>query len=341
MNNDPISSDVGVIAKTLLASSTSMIAARSIAEARKSSPRVIRFLEKAAVGAGSMTDGNFGEILADWRISSSAFFTSLRNRSIFFRLLDSGFRRVPLDTPIGMVSASATGWIVGQGQPIPMSKLTLGGPSLQSIKACALIVVTNEVARAMDDASYNLVNVELRGAVSDIVDAEFFSLIMDSSSLSISSSGNTVENMKADLLQLLAFVNTGAGQLLWAMSADVANALSLSPDPFTGMTPIGGELLGQPAYVSAAIPAGTLRLINAASIAANADTISIDASAEADIQMLDNPTNNSVTPTPTEVVSLFQSNSTALKAVVTFGVERVRDNAVAELTDIAWGSTGT
>ena len=335
--NDPISSDVGVIAKALAAAGGSYPLAREIAETRKASPRVLRILDKAAISAGSLSDGDFGEILADWRISSAGFFTSLRSRSIFFRLLDFGFVRVPLRTRLGVVTASATGWIVGEGQPVPVSKLTLKGGSLDPVKAAALLVITSEVAQSMTDGAYTLVNTELRGAVSDTVDEKFFSEVIDGSSLSIVSSGNGIASVKADLLQLLNNVNDGdGGQMLWAMSPDVANGLALMPETFRNMSPQGGELLELPAYVSRTIPAGTLRLINGAAIAADADTIALDASRQADIKMADNPTNNSVTPTREELVSMFQTGSVAMKAIVSFGVERVRDNAVAELTGINW-----
>ena len=42
--------------------------------------------------------------------------------------------------------------------------------------------------------------------------------------------------------------------------------------------------------------------------------VTIDASREASLEMLDNPTNNSATGTATSLVSMFQTNSVALKA---------------------------
>jgi hypothetical protein len=335
-NIDPISSDLGVVVKTLLAARGNLSVASSIAEARKSSPRIPRIL-KAAVGAGSMSDASYGEVLGDWRISSNAFFGSLRNRSIFFRLLDSGFARVPLRIPLGVVVAGATAWSRGEGKPIPVSKLTLDTPTLEPTTAAALIVVTDEVARSMEESSYSLVNTELRGAVSDVVDQAFFATVMLGVTPLTAGDGPVEEG---HVLQMLQSVNSsGAGTLLWAMSPDVANGFSLQGDPFKGMTPLGGELLGLPAMVSAAIPAGTLRLINAASVAANADGIELDVSNQASIQLDDAPTNESAAPTASELVSLFQTNSVAMRVVVSFGVDKIRGNAVAELADIDWTPT--
>ncbi|MGO7522571.1 phage major capsid protein, partial [Rhizobium brockwellii] len=79
-----------------------------------------------------------------------------------------------------------------------------------------------------------------------------------------------------------------------------------------------------------AIPACTLRLVNASAIAANADSISLDVSGQVSIHMRDDADAEAA------LVSMFQSNGVALKAEVSFGVETTRADAVAEITDIAW-----
>ena len=332
--NDPPSSDVGVVAKALMSASGDIMLAKSIIDGRNAAPRVQRILEKAAISAGALGDGVFGEVLADWRISEGAFFASLRNESVYFRLLDSGFRRVPLRTRLGVVAANATGWIVGEGAPAPVSSMSLENPEIAPVKACALIVFTDAVARSMDDAASNLVNQELRAAVTAVVDAKFFDLIIDSETESFVASGTDETAIRADLRLMVDAVNTKKGALVWAMSSDVANALSLAESvALRGMTPLGGELLGLPGMVSDVIPAGTLRLINAGAIAAAASGIGIDVSTQADIQMVDNP----AVDASAALVSLFQTNNVALKALVTFAVERTRSDAVAELTGIAWG----
>ena len=42
--------------------------------------------------------------------------------------------------------------------------------------------------------------------------------------------------------------------------------------------------------------------------------VNVDVSREASLQMLDNPTNDSVTPTATTMVSMWQTNSVAFRA---------------------------
>lgn len=331
MPAETASIDLPVVAKFLLAAKGDAGLAHTLAANSRASSRVLNILSRAAVG-GITTDGSSGEALVDISVAQSAFFGSLRTRSVFFRMLDQGFRRVPLRTHLGIISASATAWIVGEGDPKPLSRLTLTSPALTPKKAVALVVVSDEVARDTSAAGQSLVTTELRGAVSDTVDEAFFSAIMTGAA-STPSSGTTGADMVEDFRTLLGQVNTtGGGSLFWAMSVDTANRASLILDDRGAMSPLGGELLNIPALVSGMIPSGTLRLINAAAIAANADSISLDASGQVDIHMNDDPEAEAA------LVSMFQTNGVALKAEVSFAAEKTRDDAVAEVTDIEWGS---
>jgi hypothetical protein len=330
------SGDIPGIAKSILASRSGPIGARDSAITQSLSPRAQRIIAKAAVSGGSFGDVDYGDVLSDWRIARNAFFTSLRTRSVFFRLLDSGFRKVPLRTNLGIVTANATAWIVNEGAPTPLTAIKLSSPTLEPVKACALMVMSDTISRSMSEGATEAVNVELRGAVSDVVDAKFFSMVIDSDTPTFASSGRTAANILTDLRKMLAAVNTtGAGLLAWAMAPDVANGVVTSgvTEISNGMTPLGGEMLGLPALVSSTVPAGTLRLINASAIAANSDEIFLDASAEADVQMVDDPSVGAASV----LVSMYQTNNVCLKAVVSFGAERTRDNAVALLTGVQWG----
>jgi hypothetical protein len=253
--------DISAIAKCILAAKSGALAAVESAQYRSLSPRAQRIIQKAAVSGGSFGDVDFGDILGDWRISKNAFFTSLRSRSVFFRLLDSGFRKVPLRAHLGLVTANATGWIVNEGAPIPLTALKLSSPTLMPTKAAALMVVTDEVARSMGDGAMGTVNTELRGAISDAVDVKFFDLVIDGDTPTYASSGNHQPSILADLKKLLDAVNThGVGLIAWAMAPDVANAIVTSGiDAIArNMTPLGGEMLGLPALVSSTVSSGTL-----------------------------------------------------------------------------------
>jgi len=336
VNDGNAAADIGLVAKAVAARATRRCGLDELVPLVRSD-RAQRIL-KAAVSAGRLGDDGFGSILADWRVASGAFFGSLRTASVFFRLWDSGGRRVPTQTRLGIVSSNATAWSRNEGQPIPITTLTLTGPSITLHDAASMIVMTREVAENMSAEANNLVATELRGAVAQTVDVEFFDLIMDSGTPSTPSLGNDLDSFKADVRWLFDQVSMAGGRsFLFAMDRATANAATFYDDR-GAMSPMGGELFGIPAMVSDAIPAGTLRLIRADDLALALDPIRLDASDEAAIQMLDNPTNNSVTPTATNMVSLFQTDGVALRAVVSFAAELVKADAIAEVTDIAWGA---
>lgn len=330
MHPESASIDLPMAVKFLLAARGDASLAHTLAANSRASQRVLNILGKAAVGGSFSTDGAAGETLVDIAVAQSAFFTSLRNRSIFFRLLDSGFRRVPLRTHLGLVSASATAYVVGEGALKPLSRLTLSNPALTPKKVAAIIVTTDEVARDTSSAGQSLITQELRGAVSDTTDEAFFAAIMPGAP-SIPSAGAGSGAMATDLKALLDAVNvSGTGSLAWAMAPDVGNRLALVVDSHGEMSPTGGAFLGLPAMVSNMIPAGTLRLINASAIAANADAISIDVSNQVGLLMRDDPEGAAA------LTSMFQTNSVALKAEVSFGVEKTRADAVTEVTGVIW-----
>jgi hypothetical protein len=62
----------------------------------------------------------------------------------------------------------------------------------------------------------------------------------------------------------------------------------------------------------------------------------IDASDQASIEMLDNPTNNAATGGPTTMVSMYQTNSVAVKAVRFVNWKKKRSGAVSFIKEAAY-----
>jgi hypothetical protein len=106
----------------------------------------------------------------------------------------------------------------------------------------------------------------------------------------------------------------------------------------------GGTFAGLPVIVSDHVPTATagslLVLANASDIyLADDGQVTVDASREASLQMLDNPTNNSATGTATTHVSMFQTNSVAIRAERYVNWVRRRAAAVAYLTAVNYDGT--
>jgi hypothetical protein len=109
----------------------------------------------------------------------------------------------------------------------------------------------------------------------------------------------------------------------------------------------GGDLLGIPVipsqYAANQSGAGNLVIaVNASDILlADDGQVTVDASREASLQMLDNPTNSAATGTATTMVSMFQTNSIALRAERFINWAKARTTAVAYMDDVNWGSIGS
>jgi hypothetical protein len=110
----------------------------------------------------------------------------------------------------------------------------------------------------------------------------------------------------------------------------------------------GGTLMGIPVIASqyaqdASGGAGNLVvLVNASDIfLADDGAVTVDVSTEASLQMSNSPTGNSATATAVSLVSMFQTNSIALRAERFINWKRRRTSSVAFIDDVNWGSVGS
>lgn len=299
---------------------------------------VRRVLQKTAIGAGSTTDSTLG----GEGTSIALFSDTLRTKSIFFRLMsDSAFARTPFHVRAGVVTGTAAGAAVAEGASVPVGKITLNNVLLLPQKACALIVVTDELLRNLSSAGQSLFSRELAGAIAESVDLAFLSSVA-SGITPITSAGTSATNAKHDLrTALLQVSGIGSEKLYWCAAVDVAKKASALDaaglDAFPAMSAAGGEMAALPCLVSSGIPAGNLYLLDGSQIAADATAPTIQASTESDILMDSTPSGSSAVPTPGTMVSMFQTDSTALMATCWFGAQRLRTSAVAVVNSINWG----
>jgi HK97 family phage major capsid protein len=260
---------------------------------------------------------------------------------VFYRLLaDNAFLRVPLRTRVGLVASTATGAMVPEGAPIPVSRVTLDNLYLEPVKASALIVCTNELLQNVSAAGQQLFNRELQGAVSDAVDAAFFDMIVNTGTTSTASGGVTAVNAKHDLRTALLSIDSHSNaRLYWIAGVDAARRASTlattdGGDAFPAMSASGsGELAGVPCIISSGVPADSLLLLDASGIAADAGGITVETSWQADVQMDTAPT----MPGGSATTSLFQTNSSAMKCNAIFAAQVLRDDCAAVVTGINWG----
>src|SRR5262245_47806273 len=90
--------------------------------------------------------------------------------------------------------------------------------------------------------------------------------------------------------------------------------------------------------VSQGQASGKVTLVDASGLAQWSSGVDLRASREAALQMDDAPTQSSASPTATNLVSLYQTNSVALRAEMSFAVAVIRPNSVATMTGVTWGA---
>lgn len=330
---------------------------------RDSTPQVIEALrQKASVAANSAGSSGGGSNLVYNQNLAGEFIDLVRPATIIGRL---ALRRVPFNIRIGSKSSGTTGYWVGEGKPIPVSRLGTSEVTLGMAKAAGLCVLTRELMDSSEPAAEGLVRDDLIAANVDFLDEQFiapdYAAVANVNPASITNgvvptaaSGTALTNVRTDVQTMLkAFVNNNIplDGLAFVMHTNVAIALSLMQNAvgareFPDMTPQGGTLFGFPAVASQnAAQVGSpvagegqlFVLLNAREILlADDGEADVEASGEASIQMLDNPTNDTTTPTATTMVSMFQTDSVALRAVRKINWAPRRSNVVQYVKDAAY-----
>ena len=231
------------------------------------------------------------------------------------------------------VSGSA-GVGVAEGGMKPIGSMTFGTLDLAESKAVALVVVSNEVLRFSNAAT--ILDRALRAKLGEAKDSIAIPLLIDSSTPSIGSSGSSAANVGEDLATALAEMTLHASsRLVLVVSPATAASLAVKMTggllAFPDMTPQGGSIAGIPVFVSAGLPGDTALLVDASQLLVASAPITLDSSNATTVQMNDAPGEGASNAT-----SMFQTNSTAMKAEQHFGVQAMTGNAVVVIEGVDW-----
>lgn len=338
--------------------------AKSIAESRFPTSERIHNTLKAAVAAGTTTDATWALPLVEYNQFAGDFVEYLRPQTIIGRFGQNGIpalRSVPFNIHIRGQTSGGEGYWVGQGAPKPLTKMDFNDVYLGYSKVANIAVLTEELVRFSNPSAELLVRDSLAAALIARLDTDFIdpakAAVANVSPASITngvaavtSSGNDATSIRADIRAVMAqFITANITPTtgVWIMSATTALALSLMYNAlgqreFPDIEMTGGRFQGLPVIVSEYVPSDSsgsyVILANASDIwLADDGNVVVDVSREASLQMLDNPTNNSATGTATSMVSMFQTNSVAIRAERWINWQRRRLAAVAVISAVNWG----
>ena len=317
---------------------------------------------KAAVNANDSITSAGASQWAYARNIESEFIEFLRPRTLLGRI--SGWRQVPFNVLVGGMDGGATGYWVGQGLAMNASRPTSTSVSLGIAKVAGLCVITKELAMLSSPSAEAMVRNDLARAVQQKSDTSLIdpnqggTTNVQPASLTYGvtarqASGTDYAAFKADWKAMTANFysnNITLDGAVIIMKEELAEALSLmvtslGNPQFPGLQPTGGTLLGRPVLVSqAADTTGSpdydnlLILIQPSEVfLADDGQATVEASDQVSIEMDDGPSSKS-TPTATgaSMVSMFQTESIAIKAVRHVNWAKARSAAVQLIRSAAY-----
>lgn len=316
---------------------------------------------KTAVAAGDTTTSGWASQLVYNQNLAAEFIEYLRPMTVLGKM---SLRQIPFNVRMGEQNGTATGYWVGQGAPVPMSKPGFTSQSLGIAKCAGLVAIDEELARSSSPSAEMLVRDDLAAVISTFMDVQFLdpnvAAVSNVSPASITNgvtataaTGTTAATLRTDLatlLQTIADNDLDMSKCVWIMTPAQALQISLMLNSlglplYPDMGAVGGKLLGLPVITSnsANIPgspgSGKMIILAVQSEIFLADDgqITVDVSREASIQMLDNPTNASTSgTTATTMVSMFQTHSLAIRATRFVNWAKRRTTAVAYIKEAAY-----
>jgi hypothetical protein len=305
---------------------------------------VIENMPKAVVDHCKANIAGTLEFPADEQ-TAAAFLATVASVSAFDQIaLDSN--QLPLHVRVGVMTTRPAGAAVGAGAAKPVGQGDVTTVLLDERKAVSLVVASNEILRLASTANA-LIGNALRQAVAVAVDSVFIAALV-SATTPIAASGITAAAAILDIRKLIDAIGPGDGSRLhMIVSPLVAGRLAMMQIVagqlvFNGMTPQGGTIQGIPVHVSTA--AGTaVIMVDARGLATGSEAIRLRASQNAAVEMDTAPSStigsgSPLAPTESNLVSMFQTNSTALLAERFWGFSILRTAAVQSLSGVAWAT---
>ncbi|OEO30902.1 phage capsid protein [Devosia insulae DS-56] len=345
----------------LAAAGGNIVHAHEIAKHRYPNERRVITSLKAAMGAGTTTNPTWSAPLVDsYQRFAGDFVEFLRPQTIIGQFGAGSIpslRRIPFNVSIPAQTSGGEGYWVGEGKPKPLTKFDFSEITLGFAKVANIAVLTNELIRFSNPDAELIVRDQLAAALIARLDTDFVNpakaAVANVSPASIingvtpiASSGADIEAVDTDIKALVATylaANVSITGAVFIMRATTAFSLSLMKNvlgqkAFPEISLTGGSFYGLPAIVSDYVPEGTVILANTREIyLADDGQVMVDASGEASLEMSDAPTNDATTGQGASLVSMFQTNSVAIRAERYINWAKRRTNAVAVLTGAAWG----
>lgn len=314
--------------------------------------KLIGAIQKAAVPAASTLSTTWaGNLITDGGAAFADFVEYLGPRTLYGQI-SGRFRQLPFDTPVLVQGSGGSASWVKEGAAKPLTQWTYTRAKLVPLKVAAIAAATKETLMRASVAADAFLRDELARAVGARVDGTLVSddaavtdespagLLNGTVALTLTGDGS-IAGIRCDIatfLKALVGNNLTVAGAFWVMSETTAIDLSLATNEvgapaFPGVTPTGGTLAGLPVFTSQYVPTDSagpvVALIRGEEIfLGDEGGIQVSMSDQASLNMDSAPTQNSVNPTASTSVSMWQTNSVAFLVERFLNWQKRRSSAV-------------
>jgi hypothetical protein len=315
------------------------------------------------VVAGTTLSGNWAaDLVSAEGAALAAFLEYLRPATILGKFGTGGIpslTRIDFYSPYVTQTGGGAAYWVGEGKPKPLTAFDYDRSTLTPLKIANICVLTEENIRYSTPNSDMLVRNALVEAIVAGIDVAFVdpanagtanvkpASVTNGADTYASTATTDADAIRTEIravFQTFIDANNPPMQGVWIMSATNALALgmlvnTLGQPEFPGIGMMGGTLQGLPVIVSQHI-GDVVALVNARDIfLGDEGGVNVDMSREASIEMRSAGLGMDATAgTATAAsVSMFQTNSVALRAERTINWKLARASAVAYLSSVVWG----
>ena len=323
----------------------------------KTNPTLVEVIRANEIAGGGSGSGEWGAELvsADNRYTGD-FIEYLYGMTVYNRL---GLREVPANVTIKGQDGAATGYWVGESKAIGATAADFSAVSLTPLKVATIAVCSNELLRDSSPSAEMLVRDAIVQAAVQRIDTTFVSATAASNGVSpagilngvtaFGSFGTDGDALRADIRTLYGpfLAAKNASGLKFVMNPATAKAIQLMTNAlgqmeFPGINVDGGTLLGDPVVTGDNVSASHLILCKPTDIWRIGDMgVEVSVSRDAAIEMNSVPAGDSENPTASseDLVSMFQSESTAFKVVMPINFAKRRSHAAQFVNEANYGNT--
>ena len=308
---------------------------------------------RAAMTSGTTVDGSWAGSLSEYTTMQTEFLELVRPRTVIGQL---ALRDVPLGVRVLRDAGTAVGYWVGEAAPKPLTSSNFDSVTLPARKIVAQAVLTKETINAPLSQAEAQVSKALVRAAAQVANDAFLSDAAEVGGISPPGllAGVTPIASTGDALQDLALLIEAFGgdfdSAAWIMRPSTAVQLHLvgarsSSSTFADLSAKGGSLFGLPCVTSTGVPqdssGGYIILLDTQAILLGSGGVEIRSGRHASLEMLTNPTNNSAVPVATTHVSMWQTDSVAIKVQRTINWTVANTDSVVALTGVNYASAST